>query len=263
MPLKTFLLLAFGSVAFSQTPILHPPVFSANQDFFFTESVRTKTTTKASGTGVTFSFPPPSVSDLTGDLSHRVHVIIVNAVGFPTQFAVTYTAKAPDGVTTSKSGPLGRLFVVDSAKQEPQVSVRDGKPITPSDRTFVTDNARRLLSYLAAIKDVSALKVMSGDRVDLPANLVNKLLDIHDQIRGATMKLSGKEPTLSFDVQVVSIKPGDDDVVMTGLLNVAPDWSSMTGSFSTKSSKEVSLDSAKIRIDAETSLELSRTIGQP
>jgi hypothetical protein len=186
-----------------------------------------------------------------------------NAAGVPTHFSVTYTAKAADGVGASQNDPMGRVFVVDSTKQPPEVSVRDGKPITASDRTFVADNVRRLLRYLAATREIAALDLQSGGSVDFPASIVNKLFDLHDDIRGATIKLSAKEPTLNFDVQIVSIKPGEDDVVMTGVLRVAPDWSSMTGAFDSRSAKVVSVDSAKIRIDAETSLELTRTIGQP
>ena len=89
MSLRIAVLFAFGTVALGQTPMLHVPRFSANQDFSFIEIVRTTTTTKASGTGVTFSFPPPIVSDLSGGLSHNVHVIIVNAAGVPTQVSVT------------------------------------------------------------------------------------------------------------------------------------------------------------------------------
>jgi hypothetical protein len=60
---------------------------------------------------------------------------------------------------------------------------------------------------------------------------------------------------------VVVVKQGGEEVAQNGTLAIAADCSSLTASLKSASTREVTMDAAKIRIDAETSLDLSRTLG--
>ncbi len=262
MDLRVAGLLMLSVAAVGQTPILHAPDFAVNQDFTFAESVQSKVSTKSSGSGVEFSFPPPSVSEFNGSVSQKVHIKAVNAIGVPVQFSVVYSGKPPENAAADQGNPLGRTFDVDLTQSEPSVTSGDNKGVSENDRRFVGNNARRLVGYLTALKKLSAVNLALGNPAELPAPVVSGLLDIREgELKSATIQLRNQKPTRTFDVRVVVVKQGGEEVAQNGTLAIAADCSSLTASLKSASTREVTMDAAKIRIDAETSLDLSRTLG--
>jgi hypothetical protein len=242
--------------ASGQVLALVAPSLVPNQDLSIVETLHSKIDTKSSGVGLGFALPPPAVSECSGGLSQTVRILATTDSGVLQKLTVVYRSKNVGDAAGAENNPLGRLFVVDLKEAEPAISTQDDKPVSASERTFVSNNVRRLAGYFAAARELCALDI--GGTTELTPRIISGLLNLQEsQIRRASIKAVGEGRDAKFELEIVSVKQGREEVVQKGVLSIAPDWSLLTASLTSGPVREAALDGAKIRVEVGTSLDLS------
>jgi hypothetical protein len=254
---------AFVALTDASPAVSKIPTFSSNDKWIFSESFHSEINAKSSGNTNDFSFPDPSKSSENGTLTRNLTILSTDKSGLPVKFAIAYSIE--DSANPPNDSPVvGRSFVVDLAPTVPVVSSGvDNGAVPDTAREFVIRDSRRMIDYFIAMRQFAGLNIGTDQEQDLPVGLGCRILGIpQSEVGKIGIKLMADRPALKYSLTIVSNGDKEQQIVTQGVLSIKNDWSVIQASLTTSSVKEVSQDSTKIRVEANTSLDIARRLSR-
>jgi hypothetical protein len=238
------------------------PIFSVNDRWTFSESFHSEIDAKSSGNAKQFEFPEPSQSTDNGNLRRDFTVLSTDQVGLPNKFSITYNIQDPK-TATADSPVIGKSFSVDITLTKPVVSSPDAKEISEKVQQFVIRDSKRMLDYIAAMKQFAGLNIGTEQEQELSVELGCSILGLpSDQVDHMTIKLVATKPSLKYSLTILSKGDIKQQITTHGVLSIKYDWSTLNGSLTTSSTKEVSSDATNIKVESNTSLDIVRELAK-
>jgi len=208
--------------------------------------------------------PAPSHGEFSQTISRTVSLLVVDAAGAPSQFAIKYNAigTSEDGVPTAD--PLaGRSFEARAGVSGVEITGKDGKPLSDADSSRVADDARKFRDYLLAAARFSSLTFSGTDFQDVSAPLIGAIMGLaNGEVKTISIRKRPGATIPTFDVRmaVAAAQSEGGEISVSGTMTIQPDWSALDVAVENKTTRRSGSDKDRIQfvVDTSWSLSLSR-----